>query len=88
MENNKELFMDPINDEVIKNTDYSKMGEFLLFHNCLKGLRLFWVISCCCYFFAMFFKIIVVGEEDFEGHITLSFCDSAGGFFVACNDGW
>jgi hypothetical protein len=36
----------------------------------------------------MFFKIIVVGEEDFEGHVTLSFCDNAGGFFVACYDGW
>lgn len=85
---NQELFQDPSNDEIVKDRDYSRIGEFLLFHNVLKGLRIFLVITCTCYFFAMFFKIIVVGEEDFEGHITLSFCDNAGGYFVACFDGW
>ena len=80
--------MDPTNDEEVKLKDYSRTTEFLLFHQLLKGGRLFFVISCTCYFFAMFFKIIVVAEEDFEGHITLSFCDNAGGYFAACYDSW
>ena len=85
---NELFFKDPRNIELIKLTDYSHIGEFLMFHNILKGLRIFLVIACTCYFFAMFFKIILVGEEDFLGHITLSFCDNAGGYFEACNESW
>lgn len=88
IESNKEFFNHSHNDEEIRLTDHSRNTEFLLFHQVLKGGRLFFVISCTCYFFAMFFKIIVVGEEDFEGHITLSFCDNAGGYFAACHDSW
>ena len=68
--------------------DYTKIGDFLYFYNIMKGLRQFMVIGATCYFFALFFKIIVVGEEDFIGHIVLSYCDEAGGYYNACYSGW
>ena len=46
------------------------------------------IIFAVCYFFALFFKIIVVGEEDFIGHITLTECGETGGYFNACYNVW
>lgn len=46
------------------------------------------VIISLSYFSAMIFKIIIEIEEDLYGHIVMTECDNAGGFFKACYDLW
>ena len=72
----------------IKLIDYNKISEFLYMGYVLKTMRMFMVIVALSYFSAMIFKIIIEIEEDFLGHITLTYCDNAGGYFKACNDLW
>ena len=56
--------------------------------NCMRALRLFFVIASVMYFFALFFKIVLEAEEDFEGHIVLTDCGQAIGFYPACFGSW
>ena len=60
----------------------------MLLFNHMKAIRLVFVIASVMYFFAMFFKIILEGEEDFEGHRVLTVCGQADGYFSACFNGW
>ena len=74
--------------EEIKLIDYNKISEFLYLGYILKTLRMFMVIVALSYFSAMIFKIIIEIEEDFYGHIVMTACDDAGGYFKACYDLW
>ena len=74
--------------EEVKCIDYNKIFEFLFLGYCLKTLRMFMVIVSLSYFSAMIFKIIIEVEEDLFGHIAMTECDDAGGFFKACYNLW
>lgn len=49
---------------------------------------MFLVIVALSYFSAMIFKIIIEIEEDLWGHIVMTECDDAGGYFKSCYDLW
>lgn len=38
--------------------------------------------------FGMFFRIIIMAEADAYGHIVLTKCNSAGGYFPGCFNTW
>ena len=74
--------------EEMKNRDYNYISEFLYIGFTFKTLRMFMVIISLAYFSAMFFKIVIEIEEDWFGHIVMTECDDAGGYFKACYDLW
>jgi hypothetical protein len=54
----------------------------------MKSSKLFFIIIIISYFFGMFFRILIEAELDFYGHIVLTHCDKAGGYFEACFNMW
>ena len=59
-----------------------------MFYYVLKSARLFFIILCVSYFFGMMFRILNEAEEDIMGHVVLTYCDQAGGYFVSCEGTW
>ena len=51
-------------------------------------MRLFFIIFVLSYSFGMLFRIIEESEADTLGHIVLTKCDEAGGYFNACYSMW
>lgn len=74
--------------EEIKSRDYNKIGNFLYIQFTLKIFRMFLIIVSISYFSAMLFKIVLEVEEDMYGHITLTYCDDAVGWFKGCYELW
>lgn len=77
-----------LSDEEIKSRDFNKISEFLFLGYSFKTLRMFLVIVALSYFSAMIFKIIIEIEEDLWGHVVMTECDDAGGYFKSCYDLW
>jgi len=77
-----------LSDEEVKSRDYNKISEFLFLGYSFKTLRMFLVIVSLSYFSAMIFKIIIEIEEDLWGHVVMTECDDAGGYFKSCYSLW